>query len=252
MNHISSGESENAGKTMRATVWITGAGSGIGAAMARRFASQGWRVALTGRKADALAAIADEITSAGGEARIFPADVLDRKALADKAGAIVGWAGPLDVVCNNAGLNIPRRSWSDIDFDSWDDVIDINIKGAINVIAAALPPMRAQGGGLMIHTSSWAGRFSSPAGGVPYGASKHALNDLSASLNAQEGQNGIRSTVLCPGEVATPLLARRPGFDPARMDDVIQPEDMAETALYVAKMNPKVTIHEIVLAPTKK
>lgn len=252
MNQISSGESENAGKTMRAAVWITGAGSGIGAAMARRFASQGWRVGLTGRKADALATIADEITSTGGEARIFPADVLDRKALADTAEAIVEWAGRFDVVCNNAGLNIPRRSWSDIDFDSWDDVIDINIKGAINVIAAALPPMRAQGGGLMIHTSSWAGRFSSPAGGVPYGASKHALNDLSASLNAQEGQNGIRSTVLCPGEVATPLLARRPGFDPARMDDVIQPEDMAETALYVANMNPKVTIHEIVLAPTKK
>lgn len=212
-------------------------------------------MALTGRKADALAAIAGgEIASNGGEARIFPADVLDREAIAATAGAIVEWAGRLDVLCNNAGLNIPRRSWADIDFDSWDDVIDINIKGgAINVIAAALTPMRAQGGGLMIHTSSWAGRFSSPGGGVPYGASKHALNDLSASLNAQEGQNGIRSTVLCPpGEVATPLLARRPGFDLSRMDEVIQPEDMAETALYVANMNPKVTIHEIVLAPTKK
>ena len=252
MNQISPDSSENAGKIKPGAVWITGAGSGIGAAMARRFGSEGWPVALTGRKAEALAIIADEITFAGGEARIFPADVLDRKAMTDTAEAIIEWAGRLDVVCNNAGLNIPRRSWSDIDFDSWDDVIDINIKGAINVIAAALVPMRAQGGGLMIHTSSWAGRFSSPAGGVPYGASKHALNDLSASLNAQEGQNGIRSTVLCPGEVATPLLARRPGFDPARMDDVIQPEDMAETALYVANMNPKVTIHEIVLAPTKK
>ncbi len=170
-------------------------------------------MALTGRKADALAAIAEAIVSNGGEAQIFPADVLDREAVAATAGAIVEWAGRLDVLCNNAGLNIPRRSWADIDFDSWDDVIDINIKGAINVIAAALTPMRAQGGGLMIHTSSWAGRFSSPGGGVPYGASKHALNDLSASLNAQEGPNGIRSTVLCPGEVATPLLARRPGFD---------------------------------------
>ncbi|WP_176073011.1 SDR family oxidoreductase [Brucella intermedia] len=242
----------NSGKIVPGTVWITGAGSGIGAAMARRFAREGWRVALTGRKADALTAIAGEIAVNGGEARIFPADVLDRETIAATAGAIVEWAGRLDVLCNNAGLNIPLRSWADIDFDSWGDVIDINIKGAINVIAAALTPMRAQGGGLMIHTSSWAGRFSSPGGGVPYGASKHALNDLSASLNAQEGQNGIRSTVLCPGEVATPLLARRPGFDLSRMDEVIQPEDMAETALYVANMNPKVTIHEIVLAPTKK
>ncbi|WP_268870278.1 SDR family oxidoreductase [Brucella intermedia] len=137
----------NSGKIVPGTVWITGAGSGIGAAMARRFAREGWRVALTGRKADALAAIAGEIASNGGEARIFPADVLDREAIAATAGAIVEWAGRLDVLCNNAGLNIPRRSWADIDFDSWDDVIDINIKGAINVIAAALTPMRAQGGG---------------------------------------------------------------------------------------------------------
>ena len=147
MSQISPEQSENAGKTKPGAVWVTGAGSGIGAAMARRFASEGWPVALTGRKAEALAIIADEITSAGGEARIFPADVLDRKAMTDAAEAIVEWTGRLDVVCNNAGLNIPRRSWSDIDFDSWDDVIDINIKGAINVIAAALAPMRAQGGG---------------------------------------------------------------------------------------------------------
>ncbi|MCK1978409.1 SDR family NAD(P)-dependent oxidoreductase, partial [Jeotgalicoccus huakuii] len=73
------------------TVWITGAGSGIGAAMARRFAREGWRVALTGRKADALAAIAGEIAANGGEARIFPADVLDREAIAATAGAIVEW-----------------------------------------------------------------------------------------------------------------------------------------------------------------
>ena len=252
MSQSSSQQGKNPGQTERGAAWITGAGSGIGAAMARQFAREGWRVALTGRKADALASVAEEIISNGGEAQIFPADVLNREAVAATAEAIVEWAGRLDVLCNNAGLNIPRRTWADIDFDSWDDVIDTNIKGAINVIAAALTPMRAQGGGLMIHTSSWVGRFSSPAGGVPYGASKHALNDLSASLNAQEGPNGIRSTVLCPGEVATPLLARRPGFDLSRMDDVIQPEDMAETALYVAKMNPKVTIHEIVMAPTKK
>lgn len=234
------------------TVWITGSGSGIGAEMARHFAREGWFVALTGRTADTLAKVVSSITQAGGQARAFPADVLDRESLFAIADEIVSWTGRIDVLCNNAGLNIPRRSWSDIDFEAWDNVIDINIKGAINVIAAALPKMRLQNGGVMIHTSSWAGRFNAPEAGVAYGASKHALNDLSASLNAQEGANGIRSTVLCPGEVATPLLAKRPGYDMAMADRVIQPADMAETALYVAKMNPNVAIHEIVLAPRRQ
>lgn len=239
----------NPPKSLGKTVWITGGGSGIGEAMARHFATEGFHVAVTGRTNEALAQVVSDITADGGNARAFVGDVLDRQTLARIVDDIVQWTGRLDVVCNNAGLNIPRRSWSDIDFDSWEQVIDINIKGAINVIAAALPQMRHQKSGVMIHTSSWAGRFSAPAAGVPYGASKHALNDLSASLNAQEGSNGIRSTVLCPGEVATPLLAKRPGFNPALAELVIQPSDMAETALYVARMNPNVTIHEIVLAP---
>lgn len=238
--------------TKSETVWITGAGSGMGAAMARKFAGEGFRVALTGRKQAALHEVATEIRQAGGAAEIFVCDVLDRAGLAAAGAAILAWAGRIDIVCNNAGLNIPHRSWDDIDFASWDEVIDINIKGAINVIAVALDAMRQQGGGLIIHTSSWAGRFSAPGAGVPYGAFKHALNDLSASLNAQEGRNGIRSTVICPGEVATPLLAKKPGFDLARMAEVIQADDIADTALYVARMNPKVAIHEIVLAPISK
>jgi NADP-dependent 3-hydroxy acid dehydrogenase YdfG len=171
--------------------------------------------------------------------------------MADAAREVADWAGGLQVLCNNAGLNIPKRRWADLDWPSWDQVIDVNITGALNVIAACLPIMRRQKSGLMIHTGSWAGRHHSQTGGVVYGASKHALSDLSSSLNDEEGANGIRSTILCPAEVATPLLARRPGFDQAQMAAVIQPEDMAQTALYVAKMNPNVVIEEIVISPVR-
>ncbi|WP_196774314.1 SDR family oxidoreductase [Rhodovulum sp. MB263] len=237
---------------MQNSVWITGAGSGIGAAMARAFAGAGYRVALTARSEDRLTALAEDLGNAGASVRVFVGDVTDRARILAIADEIVQWAGRIDVLCNNAGLNLPLRRWDELDWDSWDRVIATNLTGALNVIAAALGPMRRQRSGVMIHTSSWAGRFHAPVAGVPYGASKHALTDLSASLNAQEGANGIRSTALCPGEVATPLLNARPGFDPARAAEMIQPEDMAALALHVAGMNPNVAIHEITLAPVQR
>ncbi|WP_299362766.1 SDR family NAD(P)-dependent oxidoreductase [uncultured Paracoccus sp.] len=231
------------------TVWITGAGSGIGAAMARAFAAAGATVALTARSDGPLQQIADELVADGCRVLVAPGDVLSRTGLVAIAERIVAETGRLDILCNNAGMNIPQRRWADLDWGAWDQVLDVNIKGALNAIAAVLPQMRRQGAGIVINTSSWAGRFHSPTAGVAYGASKHALTDISASINSEEGAHGIRSTALCPAEVATPLLARRPGFEHATMGAMIQPEDMAEAALFVARMNPGVAVHEITLAP---
>lgn len=235
---------------MMKAVWITGAGSGIGAAMAQGFAQAGYRVALTARGRDSLETVAATLPDAE-RVLIVPGDVTDRDGMAQAAKGIAEWAGGLHVLCNNAGLNIPKRSWADLDWDSWDQVIDVNITGALNVIAACLPIMRAQKDGVMIHTSSWAGRFHSPVGGVVYGASKHALSDLSLSLNDEEGKNGIRSTALCPAEVATPLLSKRPGFDDSLLDAMIQPKDMAQTAVFVAEMQAGICLPEIVLSPVR-
>lgn len=235
---------------MAKSVWITGASSGIGAAMAQRFADAGYRVALTARGRKNLEAIATTLPDPEA-ALLVPGDVTDREGMTEIARKVADWGGGLDVLCNNAGLNIPGRSWADLDWNSWDQVINVNITGALNVIASCLPIMREQQGGVMIHTSSWAGRFHSPVSGVVYGASKHALSDMSLSLNDEEGKNGIRSTALCPAEVATPLLAKRPGFDAAKMAIMIQPEDMAKTALFVAEMQPGICLPEIVLSPVR-
>ncbi|GAA4215494.1 NADP-dependent 3-hydroxy acid dehydrogenase YdfG [Sagittula marina] len=236
---------------MLKTVWVTGAGSGIGSAVALGFAKAGYRVALTGRGVQALEEVAARCPDSE-RVLVVPGDVTDRQGMLEAAQKIAKRGDGLHILCNNAGLNIPQRRWADLDWESWDNLLKINITGALNVIAACLPIMRGQQDGIMIHTSSWAGRFHSPNGGVPYGASKHALSDISASLNAEEGVNGIRSTALCPAEVATPLLAKRPGFDVSTLDHMIQPEDMAQTALYVAHMNPVVAVHEILLAPVRK
>lgn len=200
-----------------------------------------------------LEEVAREIEALGtGEALVLEGDVRDRARMQACVAGILAAYGRLDILCANAGLNNPARHWANADFEEWDAVIDVNVKGLVASIAPALAPMRAQGGGLVIVTASWAGRFHAPVAGVPYGAAKHAALSIAASLNAEENVNGIRATALCPGEVATPLLERRPGFDPSRAVRMIQPEDMARTALFVASMNPKVAIHEIVLAPIER
>lgn len=236
---------------MTKTVWITGASSGIGAALVQGFAGAGYRVAITARNLGALEDVAATL-DAQDKVLICPGDVTNRDQMTEIAQRIGDWGGDLSILCNNAGLNIPKRRWAELDWASWDQVIDVNVTGALNVIAACLPLMRAQQEGVMIHTSSWAGRFHMPQAGAIYGASKHALCEISLSLNAEEGKNGIRSTALCPAEVATPLLAKRPGFDPALLDQMIQPEDMAKTALFVAEMQPGVAISEITLAPVRR
>lgn len=233
-------------------VWITGAGSGIGAAMAESFARAGCRLVLTGRSQEALEAVRSAIEDGRDSVLTKPADIRDRARIIKIAAEIAEETGGPDILCNNAGLNIARRKWSELDWESWDELIDINVKGAMNVIAAVLPHMRRRGGGLILNTASWAGRFHSPGAGVAYGASKHALMSLNASINTEENANGIRATALCPAEVATPLMARRPGYDPKTAEDLIQPEDVAETALYVARMNPKIAVNEIVLSPMRR
>jgi NADP-dependent 3-hydroxy acid dehydrogenase YdfG len=237
------------------TVWITGAGSGIGQAMAEAFAAAGARVALTGRRRDALEQTAAALK--GPPALVLPGDIGDRAGMRATVERILADTGRLDILCANAGLNRPRRYWADLAADpdaawpEWDEVLDVNVRGVLNCIAPALVPMRAQRDGQVIITSSWAGRFPSEKGGVAYGAAKHATCDICASINSQEGRHGIRATSLNPAEVATPLLLKRPGFDASSAPQMIQPADMAASALYAARMPKNVAVHEITLAPVR-
>jgi NAD(P)-dependent dehydrogenase (short-subunit alcohol dehydrogenase family) len=110
-------------------VWVTGAGSGIGRAMALAFASAGARVALTGRHRDPLEQVAAEVSTGGGlPAMIAPADILDREGIVDVVETIISRTGRLDILCANAGYNNPNRTWAALDWAEWDAVLDINIK----------------------------------------------------------------------------------------------------------------------------
>jgi NADP-dependent 3-hydroxy acid dehydrogenase YdfG len=231
--------------------WVTGAGTGIGEGAALALARDGAIVVLTGRRTEALQAVADKIGKAGGKASIQPADVTKAAVVQKVADAIRSEHGRLDVVVNNAGMNIPDRTWQRLGPEGADAVITGNLTSAFYVVQAALPIMRAQKDGLIIHTASWAGRFIGPVSGPAYTAAKHGMVAMSHTINLEECQNGIRSCVVCPGEVATPILVNRPIPEtPETMARMVQSEDMGNIIAFIAGQPAHVCINEIVVSPT--
>ena len=231
--------------------WITGAGSGIGEAGALALAGAGACVVLTGRRREALESVARRIENQGGSALVEAGDVTDSERVNAIVAAIREKLNRLDIVVNNAGVNLKERHWVDLTPGRIDTILESNLSSAFYVAAAALTVMRQQRDGILIHTASWAGRFVSHLTGPGYLAAKHALVAASHSLNMEECMNGIRSTVICPGEVATPILANRPvpvsDEDRARM---LQAEDLGDLILYVATRPKHVCLNEILISPT--
>jgi len=231
--------------------WVTGAGSGIGEAAALALAGEGAAVVLTGRRRAPLQAVADKITKAGGKALVAPADLGELEAANRIAAAIAKEFGRLDILVNNAGSNVLERSWAQLTPERATSVLDANLNSAFYCSVAALHIMRPQKDGLLIHTASWAGRFVGLVSGASYSAAKHGVVAMSYSINMEEFQNGIRSTVLCPAEVATPILDKRPkpvtAEERARM---IQPQNMADLIVYIAKQPASICVNEVVISPT--
>ena len=230
--------------------WITGAGTGIGEAAAIALAREGVNVVLSGRRREPLEEAARKITGKG-EPMIAPLDVRDQGAVQAAMNDIKKRFGRLDILFANAGINVPNRRWGDLTPEGWRDVVDIDLNGAFYCVHAVLPTMREQKDGLIINLSSWAGKHVSYLSGAAYTAAKHAMVAMSQSINIEEFRNGIRSCALCPAEVATPILDKRPvpvsAEDRARM---LQPDDLAETVLFLARMPPSVCVNEILISPT--
>jgi NADP-dependent 3-hydroxy acid dehydrogenase YdfG len=239
------------GKLEGKVAWITGAGSGIGEATAHAMAKEGAIVALTGRRKEPLDEVAHAIEKAGGTALVEPGDVMDKAMAPAVVARILKSAGRFDVLVNNAGTNVTARTFAVLTPENLDYVIQANLNGAYYCVLAVLPQMRAQKDGVLIHTSSWAGRYVSPLSGTAYTASKHAVVAMSHSLNMEEFRNGIRSSVICPHEISTPILETRPvkvtEEERARM---LQSEDMANLYVYIATQPPHVCINEVTIAPT--
>jgi NADP-dependent 3-hydroxy acid dehydrogenase YdfG len=231
--------------------WITGGGSGIGEAGAEALAADGWTVVVSGRRKDALDTVVRKIAGQGGRAETIVLDVSNAQAVDNAAQQILERHGRIDLLVNSAGVNIPKRSWADIELEGWDKLVDINLNGVMYCMRAVLPAMRKQQDGCIINVSSWAGRHVSKMTGPAYTTTKHAVLALTHSFNMDECVNGLRACCLSPGEVATPILKLRPvvptAEEQARM---LQPDDLGRTIAFIAGMPKHVCINELLISPT--
>ena len=231
--------------------WVTGGGSGIGLAGALELARAGAHVVISGRtaqtNASGLAALARV-----GSAEALSLDVGDAAAVARAAADIERRHGRIDILVTSAGTNIAgnRRNFRSMDVAGWDDVVRINLSGLFYCCHAVIPGMRARRDGLIINVSSWAGRYPSALTGPAYNATKRAVIALTESINMEECMHGIRATSILPGEVATPIMEKRPvPPSPAERARMAQAEDLGKAILFVAEMPARTCVNELVIAP---
>ncbi len=231
--------------------WITGAGTGIGLAGAQALAQSGAVVVMSGRRKEILELEAEKIRIRGGLAEVEVLDVSDPVAVKKAAANIFSRHGVVDILLNSAGLNTANRFWKNQTIEGWRDVIGINLDGSFYTTYAVLPAMRTKKDGLIINVSSWAGVFHPKLTGAAYNASKHAVTAMTETINMEECANGIRACAICPAEVATPIMDRRPvppsADDRARM---LQPQDLGDTIRFIAEMPAHVCINQLIISPT--
>jgi NADP-dependent 3-hydroxy acid dehydrogenase YdfG len=234
-------------------VAITGASSGIGEATALVLAARGAKLVLGARRSDRLKGLADRIATAGGEAASARTDVRRRGDLSGLVKLACERYGRLDVLVNNAGIG-PVSPFDDLRVEDWEEMIDINIKGVLYGIAAALPVFRKQGFGHFVNTASTAGLKIVPTMAV-YAGTKLAVRAISEGLR-QEAGDKLRVTIISPGFVATEFVESvtdpevRAQLAASRDKFAISPDAIARAIAFAIEQPADVDVNEIVIRPT--
>jgi 3-oxoacyl-[acyl-carrier protein] reductase len=226
---------------------ITGAGRGIGAAIARKLADLGATAVLCGRTKETLDATATQILEAGGKTEVIPCDVSVLHQLEYAAARVESSFGRLDILVNNAGVGGFHDPLHTMPPDEWDRILNTNLRGVFYAIRSFAPLMIRSYAGHIINISSLAGKNALP-NGAAYAASKWGLNGLTYSVAEElRGQN-IRVSVICPGSTETDLSPHA-GKDPNKM---LQPADIAHAVAMLVTQAPQSFVSEILLRPTQK
>ncbi|MBY5532877.1 SDR family oxidoreductase [Rhizobium leguminosarum] len=237
---------------------VTGASSGIGAATALKLAEAGAKVGIAARRTDKLADLKKEIVSKGGEALVIEMDVVDPASVEAGVKKLVGAYGSIDILVNNAGL-MPLSDVDQFKVDEWHRMVDVNVKGLLNTMAAVLPQMINQHSGHIFNMSSIAGRKVFKGLSV-YCATKHAVTAFSDGLRMEVGQkHNIRVTCIQPGAVATELYDHitEPGYikqmdDLAKQMTFLQGGDIGDTIVFAAQAPAHVNVAELFVLPVEQ
>ena len=226
---------------------ITGAGRGIGAAIARRLAAMGAVAVLCGRQRASLESTVAAISKAGGQSHVVECDVTDLASVKRMAEDVERTFGRTDILVNNAGIGGFGGPLHELPPESWDKVLNTNLRGVYYCVRSVAPMMIRARGGHIINISSLAGKNALP-NGAAYAASKWGLNGLSYSVAEELRTHNIRVSVICPGSTHTELSPHA-GKDPGKM---LQPEDVAHVVEMLVTQSPQSFASEVVLRPTLK
>ena len=240
----------------RRVVVITGASSGLGEATARHLSAQGATVVLGARRADRIQALANELNGSGAKSLAVATDVTHSDQVQRLVDAAVETYGRIDVMLNNAGL-MPHSPLERLKIEDWDQMIDVNIKGVLYGIAAALPYMKEQKSGHFINVSSVAGH-KVRTGGVVYAATKHAVRVISEGLRMEVKPYNIRTTVISPGALDTELVDRitepdiRESVRKMAGEIALPADTFARMVAFVISQPEEVDVNEILFRPTRQ
>jgi 3-oxoacyl-[acyl-carrier protein] reductase len=226
---------------------ITGAGRGIGAAIAHELSNLGATAVLCGRTRDALELSAQAIAQAGGKAEVVVCDVTSLPSVESAAMRVETSLGRVDILVNNAGVGGFSGPLHQLAPDSWEQILNTNLRGVFYTTRAFAPMMIRARSGHIINISSLAGKNALP-NGAAYAASKWGLNGLSFSLAEELRGHNIRVAVICPGSTNTDLSPHA-GKDHSKM---LQPEDVAHAVTMLVTQTPQSFVSEILLRPTQK
>ncbi|KQT20964.1 oxidoreductase [Chryseobacterium sp. Leaf405] len=233
---------------------ITGSSSGMGEAAAKHLSALGATVVLGARRADRIEKLAEEINNDGGKALAVVADVTNLEQVKNLVDTTVQKFGRIDVIINNAGV-MPLSLVESLKVEEWNTMIDVNIKGVLHGIAAALPYMKAQKFGQIINTASVAGHkiFN---GSAVYSATKFAVRALTEGLRMEVKPYNIRTTIVCPGAVKTELLEQITDADVRKANEDyvgevgISPDSFARVVAFAISQPDDVDINEVIFRPT--
>jgi NAD(P)-dependent dehydrogenase (short-subunit alcohol dehydrogenase family) len=232
---------------------VTGGGTGIGQATALALALAGAHVVVVGRRAGPLEETVRSVAGAGGAATAAVTDVSDPDDVRRTVDDVLERFGGLDVLVNNAGLNVPRRDMASISVPDWNAILQVTLTGTFLMTHAALPGMRARRSGTIVNVSSMAGYRASALTGPAYNAAKAGVNAFTESVNLAERRHGIRACAVCPGEVSTPILENRPvPPTPEARATMLQPEDIADTIAFVTTLPQRANVELLTIYPTEQ
>ena len=226
---------------------VTGGGSGIGAAIARRLASMGATTVISGRHLDQLRNTAQAIAAQGGRCEPLMCDVSDLKSVEGFAKQVLQDFKQVDILVNNAGIGGFGGPLHKLPPDQWDAILNTNLRGVFYCMRAFAPAMIDRQAGHIINVSSIASKNALP-NGAAYSASKWGLNGLSYSVAEELRGYDIRVSVICPGSTDTDLSPHA-GKDPNKM---LKPEDVAHVVAMLVTQSPQSFVSEVVLRPTQK